>query len=100
MAVVKRVGRRRTTEFLHDLRNRRRYCELKEEAGYQKSLKRQFIIPTYGRNTTSMDLLRSSTINNNDNNSPLEEKQWALIQSPQEYASLESWYYCDVNTTQ
>jgi hypothetical protein len=36
MMEEKGVGRRRTTQLLDDLRNRRRYSELKEEAEYQK----------------------------------------------------------------
>jgi hypothetical protein len=39
---VKEVGRRRT-QVLDDLRNRRRYWELKEEAENRKRWKRQFI---------------------------------------------------------
>jgi hypothetical protein len=45
MAEVKGVGRRRT-QLLDDLRNRRRYCELKEEAKDRKRRKRQFISQT------------------------------------------------------
>ena len=41
MTEVKRVGRRRT-QLLDDLRNRRRYWELKEEAEDRKIWKRQF----------------------------------------------------------
>ena len=50
MTEVKGVGRRRT-QLLDDLRNRRRYWELKEEAEYLKRWNRQFITRTYGRNT-------------------------------------------------
>ena len=39
---MKGVGRRRT-QLLDDLRNRKRYWELKEEAEYKKKWKRQFI---------------------------------------------------------
>jgi hypothetical protein len=47
---VKGVGRRRT-QLLDDLRNRRRYWELKEEAEDQNRWKQQFINRTQGRNT-------------------------------------------------
>ena len=41
---VKGIGRRRRTQFLDDLRNRRRYWELKEEAeGRKRWKRRQFI---------------------------------------------------------
>ena len=40
---MKRVGRIRT-ELLDDLRNRRRYFELKEEAEYRERWKREFTI--------------------------------------------------------
>ena len=46
MTVVEGVGRRRTqrrTQFLDDLRNRRRYWELKEEAEDRKRWKQQFV---------------------------------------------------------
>ena len=39
---MKAVGRRRRTQLLDDLRNRRRYCELKEEAEDRNRWKRQF----------------------------------------------------------
>ena len=42
MTKVKRVERRKTL-LLDDLRNRRRYCELKEEAEDRNSRKLQFI---------------------------------------------------------
>ena len=42
LQVVKGVGRRRT-QLLDDLRNRRRYWELKEEAEDRNRWKRQFI---------------------------------------------------------
>ena len=42
MTKVKGVGRRRT-QLLDDLRNRRRYWELKEEAEDRKRWRRQFI---------------------------------------------------------
>jgi hypothetical protein len=42
MLEAKRIGRRRT-ELLDDLRNRRIYWELKEEAEDRKRRKRQFI---------------------------------------------------------
>ena len=42
MTEVKGVGRRRT-QLLDDLRNRRRYCELKEETEDRKIWKGQFI---------------------------------------------------------
>ena len=42
MTDVKGVGRRRT-QLLDDLRNRRRYLELKEEAEDRKKWRRQFI---------------------------------------------------------
>jgi hypothetical protein len=45
MTEVKGVGRR-STQLLDDLRNRRRYWELKEEAEDRKRWKRQFINPT------------------------------------------------------
>ena len=51
MTEVKGVGRRRT-QLLDDLRNRRRYWELKEEAEDLKRWKRQFINPIKGRNTS------------------------------------------------
>ena len=43
---VKGIGRRRRTQFLDDLRNMRRYRELKEEARDRKLWNRQFINPT------------------------------------------------------
>ena len=44
MTEVKGVGRRkRRTQPLHDLRNRKRYWELQEEAEDQKRCRRQFI---------------------------------------------------------
>ena len=46
MMEVKGVGRRRRTELLDDLKNRRRYWELKEEAEDRKRWRRQFIIRT------------------------------------------------------
>ena len=42
MTEVKGVGRRRT-QLLHDLRNRRRYWETKEEAEDRKRWRQQFI---------------------------------------------------------
>jgi hypothetical protein len=36
MTEVKRVGRRRTTQLLDYLRNRRRYCELKRKLKIEK----------------------------------------------------------------
>jgi hypothetical protein len=42
MTEVKGVGRRRT-QLLNDLRNRRKYWELKEEAEVKKRWRRQFI---------------------------------------------------------
>jgi hypothetical protein len=42
MMEVKRVGRRRI-QLLDDLRNKRRYFELKEEAEDRKRWRRQFI---------------------------------------------------------
>ena len=45
MTEVKEVGRRRT-QLLDDLRNRRRYWELKEEAGDRNRWRRQFINQT------------------------------------------------------
>ena len=47
MTEVKGVGRR-GTQLLDDLRKRRRYLELKEEAEDPKILQRQFITRTYG----------------------------------------------------
>jgi hypothetical protein len=49
MTAAKGIERRRTQLF-HDLRNRRRYLELKEEAEDRNRWKRQFINRT-GRNT-------------------------------------------------
>ena len=47
MTEVKGVGRRRRrTQLLDDLRNRRRYWELKEEAEDRKRWRRQFISRT------------------------------------------------------
>ena len=43
MMEVKGVGRRRRTQLLDDLRNRRRYWELKEEAEDRKRWRLQFI---------------------------------------------------------
>ena len=43
MTEVLEVGRRRRRQLLDDLRNRRRYRELKKEAEDRKSWKRQFI---------------------------------------------------------
>ena len=43
MTEVKGVGRRRRTQLLDDLRNSRRYWELKEEAEDRKRWRRQFI---------------------------------------------------------
>ena len=40
---VKRVGRRRRTQLLDDLRNRRRYWEVKVEAEDREKWRRQFI---------------------------------------------------------
>ena len=51
MTEVKGVERRRRTQLLADLRNRRRNCELKKEAEERRGWKRQFINRTYGRNT-------------------------------------------------
>jgi hypothetical protein len=48
--LVTRVGRRRT-QLLHDLQNRRRYWELKEEAEDRYRWKRAFITRTKGKNT-------------------------------------------------
>ena len=49
---VKVLGRRRRrkrrTQLLDDLRNRRRYWELNEETEDRKRWKRQFFIRTYG----------------------------------------------------
>ena len=45
MTELKGVGRRRT-QLLDDLRKRRRYWELKEEAEDRKGWRRQFIIRT------------------------------------------------------
>ena len=42
MTEVKRIGRRRT-QLPDDLRNRRRYWELKEDAEYRNRWKLQFI---------------------------------------------------------
>jgi hypothetical protein len=47
MTGVKEVGRRRRrTQLLDDLRNRRSYWELNEEAEDRKRWRRQFIIRT------------------------------------------------------
>jgi hypothetical protein len=46
---VKGVGR---TQFLDDLRNRRRYWEAKEEVEERKRWKWTFSTRTYGRNTS------------------------------------------------
>ena len=43
MTEVKGVGRRRRTLLLDDLRNKRRYWELKEEAEDRKRWRQQFI---------------------------------------------------------
>ena len=45
MTEVKGIGRRRT-QLLDDLRNRRRYWELKEEAEDRKRWRRQFMNQT------------------------------------------------------
>jgi hypothetical protein len=50
MTKVKGVGKRRK-QLLDDLRNRRRYWELKAEAEDRNRWKRQFIIRTQGRST-------------------------------------------------
>ena len=50
MTEVKGVGRRRT-QLLDDWRNRRGYCELKEEAEDRNRWKRQFINRTQEINT-------------------------------------------------
>ena len=42
MTEVKGVGTRRRTQLLDDLRNRRRYWELKEEAEDRNRWRRQF----------------------------------------------------------
>ena len=66
---MKGVGRSRT-QLLDDLRNRRRYWELKEEAADRKRLKLQFINRTYGTNTylpKSTDLIIRSILNNSNN---------------------------------
>jgi len=62
MMEVKGVGRR--TQLLDDLRNRRRYWELKEEAEDRKRWRRQFINRTSIFHK-SLDLLISSILNNN-----------------------------------
>ena len=67
MTEVKRVGRRRTQ--LNDyLRNRRRYCELKEEVEDRKRWKRQFSSIEHREEIQifhkSMNLLMSSIFNN------------------------------------
>ena len=43
MTEVKELRRRRRTQLLADLRNRRRNCELKKEAEERRGWKRQFI---------------------------------------------------------
>jgi hypothetical protein len=43
MTEIKGVGRRRRTQLPEDLRNRRRYWELNEEAEDQNGWKQQFI---------------------------------------------------------
>ena len=66
MSKVKGVGRRRT-QLLDDLRNRRIYSELKEEAEDRNRWKQQFINRTYGSIFyKSMDLLISSVLINNN----------------------------------
>ena len=63
MTLVKGVGRRRT-QFLVDLRNRRRYWELKEEAEdqnmqtivYQSNIRKEYKFPKF------MDQLISSIL--------------------------------------
>ena len=53
MTEVNGVGRRRT-QLLEDLRNRRRYWELKGKAENRKRWKLQFLNRTQGRNTTCL----------------------------------------------
>ena len=65
MTEVKEVGRRRT-QLLDNLRNRRRYWKLKEEAENRKKVE----TTVYQSNTSifhkSLDLLISSILNNNN----------------------------------
>jgi hypothetical protein len=64
MTEMKVIGRR--TQFLDDLRNQRRYWELKEEAEDRKNMESK---PSVFHK--SMNLLISSILNNND---PTEEE--------------------------
>ena len=72
MAEVKGVGRRRV-QLLVDLRNRRRYWELKEEAEDQRRWKRQFItrnlsyLPRVQEPTNKQHNNNNSNNNNNNN---------------------------------
>ena len=67
---VKRVERRRT-QLLGDLKDRRRYWELKEKVKDRSIWKRQFITWTEGRNTSSLNQFQGPTDNNNINNNNL-----------------------------
>ena len=62
MTEARRVGRRRT-QLLDDLRDRRRYWELKKEAEDRKRWRRQSNISIFHK---SLDLLISSILNNNN----------------------------------
>ena len=50
MTEMKGIGRRRITQLFNDLRNRRRYWELKEEAEDRGGWRQQFINQTLGVN--------------------------------------------------
>ena len=70
MTKVKGVGRRRR-QLLDDLRNIRRYWELKEEAEDRNRWNQQFINRKQGGNNIfhkSMDLIITSILKNNNNN--------------------------------
>ena len=67
---MKGVGRRKRTQLLDDLRNRRRYWELKElknkiDVNDSLSIEHEEDIYIFHK---SMDLLISSILNNNNNN--------------------------------
>ena len=66
MMEVKGVGRR--TQLLDDLRNRRRYLELKEEYEDRKKMETTVYQLNLSIFHKSLDLLISSILNNNNNN--------------------------------
>ena len=64
---VKGVRRRRTTQLLYDLRNRRRYWELKEEAEDRKKVEMTVYQSNLSIFHKSLDPLIRSILNNYNN---------------------------------